>query len=216
MRTVRAGHVRARRVHPGLPSRCQPPASSRLSSRLQCDRQCAILWSCRFSRTCRPIERAVVNCVRAERIASLLLEDEGGLRFTTKVTDRSIVDVLGTPDGWYLRSVSAVVEWTLEIDARSWGIKALTPRCRPSAWIVSSRSRSAKTSEERLVEYAFPLKQAAAHADDLKATALEMTGPKPLEVTAQSEWKTSDRGSGWAVTGIEIRHGTGQCVVQFG
>jgi hypothetical protein len=152
--------------------------------------------------------------VRAERIASLLLEDEGGLRFTTKVTDRSIVDVMGTPEDWYLQSVIAVVEWTLEIDARSWGIKSIDASVQ--ALRVDCVFEVGEDGEERLVEYAYPAQQAAAHADELKATALEMTGPKPLQVTAQSEWKTSDRGSGWAVTGIEIRHGTGQCVVQFG
>jgi hypothetical protein len=154
--------------------------------------------------------------VRAERIASLLLEDEGGLRFTTKVTDTSIVDVLGTPDGWYLRSVSAVVEWTVEIDARSWGIKAIEASVQAIRVDCVFEVEVGDTEEERLIEYAFPLKQQAAHPDDLKATALEMTGPRPLEVTTQSQWKTSDAGNGLTVTGIEIRHGTGECVVQFG
>lgn len=62
----------------------------------------------------------------AQRLAAFLLEDEGSWDFTTKIDQRNI-STTGEADNWYLQSAECVVEWHLDMDVRSWGLKEANP-----------------------------------------------------------------------------------------
>lgn len=151
----------------------------------------------------------------AQRIASLLIEDEGGFKFTSVVNDTMDVDILDAPQGWDFQNVNATIKWTLDMDARSWGIKELNPS------IISLKIdcvfEVSENGEERLIEFAYPANtigkvDRVADHDDIKAYALELTGPVLVDVDA----RFNARGSGISINHIEIDYRNRQVVIEFG
>src|SRR3546814_1028699 len=69
----------------------------------------------------------------AQHIVGLLLENEGTYSFTTRIDKDFDLDVSNLPLpegqrlGWQLIDCNGWIKWTLEIDAREWGIKEMSP-----------------------------------------------------------------------------------------
>lgn len=66
------------------------------------------------------------NVNSAQKLAAFLLEDEGAWDFQTKIDQRH-VSVSGEDGNWYIQRADVTVNWHLDMDVRSWGLKEAAP-----------------------------------------------------------------------------------------
>lgn len=124
----------------------------------------------------------------ATRLAALLLEDEGAWDFTS-VMDSKYVSITGEPENWELQSLKCVVKWTLEFEARSWGVKEFNPIIRHIEIIANFDIIDPETGDAsggETVELTYPSQAPAQPTDDVKSSIDHYAG----HVDAEAQWQT--------------------------
>lgn len=120
--------------------------------------------------------RVVKNVNSAQQLAALLLEDEGAWDFTSRI-NRQQVSVTGVDGSWYLQNADVVVNWHLDMDVRSWGLKEANPIIKSVSaklfFEVDSELEGGQNTEEVIeVSYPSPGASVPALAGDVKAAAM--------------------------------------------
>lgn len=155
----------------------------------------------------------------AQKLAAFLLEDEGSWDFTTKIDPRNI-STTGEQDNWYLQSAEAVVEWSLDLDVRSWGLKEANPvlksvRLRLEYEVDNELEGGQNTFETVELNYPSATARAApvpTEDDDLKRSLMHYAN----HVQAEVSWNPRDERSTMIVpTDIEADIRTSKITVFF-
>lgn len=128
----------------------------------------------------------------AQQLAAFLLEDEGAWDFTTRI-NRQQVSVSGEDGNWYLQNADFVVNWHLDMDVRSWGLKEANPiiksiSCKLYFEVDNELDNNGPNTEE-VIELEYPPQSAAVGpAGDVKSAAMRYHG----HVSAEVEMKRSE------------------------
>jgi hypothetical protein len=154
---------------------------------------------------------------RAHQLAAFLLEDEGAWDFTTKI-DRRNISVSGEDDLWYLQNAECVVEWHLDMDVRSWGLKEANPVIKSVRlrleFEVDNEIEGGQNTEE-VIEIVYPSQAQPAPAGepgDVKAAAMRYGE----HVSAEAQWAHREEFNVMIVpTEVEIDLRTNSIVVFF-
>jgi hypothetical protein len=151
----------------------------------------------------------------AQQLAAFLLEDEGAWDFTTKIDQRH-VSVSGEQSNWYLRHADCVVNWHLDMDVRSWGLKEANPIIKSIAirleYEVDNELEGGQNAEET-IEINYPSATSnAAPTGDVKAALLHYGA----HVQAEVEWQSREERSGMiAPVDVEVDLRTEKITVFF-
>jgi hypothetical protein len=121
----------------------------------------------------------------AQQLAALLLEDEGAWDFTSRI-ERRHVSVDGADGSWYLQNADVVVNWHLDMDVRSWGLKEANPIIKSISaklfFEVDSELEGGQNTEE-VIELNYPSGEVApGQAGDVKAAAMRYHNHVSAEV----------------------------------
>ncbi len=127
----------------------------------------------------------------AQQLAAFLLEDEGAWDFTNRINRQQIM-VSGEDGSWYLQNADFVVNWHLDMDVRSWGLKEANPIIKSIScklyFEVDNELEGGQNTEE-VIELNYPAAETpAGPAGDVKATAMRYHG----HVSAEVELKRSE------------------------
>lgn len=155
---------------------------------------------------------------RAQQLAALLLEDEGAWDFTTKI-DQRMISVSGEDGNWYLQRADATVNWHLDMDVRSWGLKEASPILRTVHvrlfFEVDNELDGDGPNTEEVVELVYPPQNTpVGDPGDVKSAAMRYHG----HVSAEIEMKAREEmfGSIQCVPGeIEVDLRTNKITVFF-
>lgn len=152
----------------------------------------------------------------AQQLAALLLEDEGAWDFTSRI-NRQQVSVNGADGSWYLQNADVVVNWHLDMDVRSWGLKEANPIIKSISaklfFEVDSELEGGQNTEE-VIELNYPSGEVApGHAGDVKAAAMRYHN----HVSAEVEFRPREEvyGLQCVPTEIEIDLRTNKILVFF-
>jgi hypothetical protein len=162
-------------------------------------------------------QAVVKNVNSAQQLAALLLEDEGAWDFTSRIERRQI-SVTGEDGSWYLQNADVVVNWHLDMDVRSWGLKEANPIIKSISarlfFEVDNELEGGQNTEE-VVELNYPSPETpAGPAGDTKAAAMRYHS----HVSAEVEMKRREEmygGIQCVPVEIEIDLRTNKMVVFF-
>jgi hypothetical protein len=151
----------------------------------------------------------------AQQLAAFLLEDEGSWDFTSKIDQRRI-SVSGEQDNWNLRSAECTVQWHLDFDVRTWGIKEATPILKTVALRLEYEIYSEiddGPSQYQTIEINFPSSTgSAAPTGDTKAALMHYGAHVQAEIEFQHR---EERDTMIAPTEIEVDLRTEKITVFF-
>jgi hypothetical protein len=151
---------------------------------------------------------------RAHQLAAFLLEDEGSWDFTTKIDPKN-VSVTGEQDNWYLQSADCIVNWHLDMDVRSWGLKDANPILKSVVIRLEyevDHALEGGQNEYHTVEINYPSAGTAAPGGDVKSAIMRYGA----HVQAEVEWQSRAERSGMiAPVEVEVDLTTEKITVFF-